>query len=373
MRRQLKFPKTDYGWWRFDGYEIRDAVIRPAPGSRLTWYDPWVDFQQARNQTNGQPAYSELARLVQTLRADPATKGNISRLSQESQSQILAWCGRHGLLGVFLSRWESVTLWPCPDATDPTLSIQTSYFRSYGGRIVVHQAKGDLHQASRVFIHPLNDVSITEEKLSDTWHRFFPSVPQRERETYGYPPPYSQAFWELYSEPIYEFWRAARLFSGIVEHLGHPSKGIARRAPASRGNEALAREQAIESVNILRRHVSQVLVDESEGLRQEWVSPSLLASFAEMFVQDIVAGKRAQYCECCGSQFMTQAYQAHYCGRTCRLRQQKRNLRAHMKQARASYVAGRSIRQIAERLGDPYEIVQRWVSGLQRGRERRPS
>ena len=74
MRRQVKLPKPQYGWWRFDHYEMLNAVIRPAPGSRLIWYDPWADFQQIRNQTNGQPAYIELARLASILRADPAIR-----------------------------------------------------------------------------------------------------------------------------------------------------------------------------------------------------------------------------------------------------------------------------------------------------------
>lgn len=368
MRRQLKIPETRYGWWRFDRYQIQGAVIRPAAGSQMTWYDPWSDFQQIRNQTNGQPAYSELVRLVDTLKADPGAKRFYPAFSPESQSEIVSWCDRHGLLGVLLSGWESVTLSPRPAGLDSKLKIQERYLRGYGITVCVRESKGDLSEAhSSVLIRPLHDLDLKEEALADTWYRFFPSVPERERETFSYPVPYSRIFWELYSEPVSEFWRAARLFAGIVEHLGLAAKSVESRT--IEGNKALSRQQAIEMLNLWRKDVSQVLLDEGEGLRQAWVSPSLLLSFAEMFVQDLVAGARGRYCECCGHWFISAAYQACYCSTTCRLRQQKRNLRARMKQARASFVEGWTIREISVSLDEAPKIVQGWVAGLKRGRK----
>jgi len=231
----------------------------------------------------------------------------------------------------------------------------------------VRQSKGDLPEArSSVLIRPLDDLELQPEALADTWYRFFPSVPERERETFSYPVPYSPMFWALYAEPVTDFWRAAKLFASIVEHLGLAAIPGAR---ASEGSEALAREQAVEMLNLWRKDVSQVLVDEGEGLRQEWVSPSLLVSFAEMFVQDLVAGARGRYCQCCGHWFVSAAYQACYCRTACRLRQQKRNLRARMKQARALFVAGRTVREIAAGLDEAPQIVQGWVAGLRRGRK----
>jgi hypothetical protein len=370
MRRQPKLPETRYGWWRFDRYQIQNGVIRPAAGSRLTWYDPWVTFQQIRNQTNGQPAYSELTRLASKLNADPATKGYLRDLSQESESAILAWCGGHGLLGVLLSRWESVTLSPRPAGPDREIGTQVRYLRGYGTTIGMVHTKGDLPEArSSVLIHPLHDLTTKEEPLVYTWARFFPSVPEQERETFAYPIPYSQEFWELYAEPMSEFWRAARLFTGAVQHLGASAKPIAGGARASTETEALARAQAVDVLNLLRKDVSQVLLDEDGGLRQEWVSPSLLASFAEMFVLDLMAGRRSRYCECCGLPFIWESYQARYCSTACRLRQQKRNLRAHIKQARTSFLEGQTIRKISKTLGEAPESVQRWVAGLKRGRK----
>jgi hypothetical protein len=362
MHRQIKLPKTQYGWWRFDRYELLNAVIRPAPGSRLMWYDPWADFQQVRNQTNGQPAYIELAQLARILRADPATRGYLTGLSQESRSKILEWCNLHGLLGVLLGRWASVTLSPQWNVRDRRLYTQVRYLRGYGTLVEKVETKGDQPPArSGVLIHGLNDLNIKEEALGEAWSPFFPSVPERERETFAYPIPYSQAFWELYAEPVSEFWRGARLFAGCVEYLAPPMGS--KEAPASEESQILSKAQAIHALNLLRKDVSQVLVDD-DGLRQQWVSPSLLGSFAEMFIQDTVAGARGRYCQCCGKLFITQAYQAVYCSRGCRLRQQKRNLRASMRRARGLYLKGRTVRQISKTLGEAPEIVQGWVAGF---------
>jgi hypothetical protein len=370
MRRQVKLPETQYGWWRFDRYEIEGAVIRPASGSLLSWYDPWADFQQIRNQTSGQPAYVELARLASILRADPATKGYLTRLSPNSCSEILAWCDRHGLLGVLLGRWESVTLSPQRNVRDRRLHTQVRYLKGYGTTVGEYETRGDQPPSrSGILIHGLSDLNIKEEVLAETWCCFFPSVPERERESFAYPIPYSQAFWELYAEPVSEFWRGVKLFAGCVDHLAPAVKSGEKEILETEERRILARSQAVDGINLLRKDVSQVLVDEDDGLRQQWVSPSLLASLAEMFIQDVVAGARAQYCECCGKLFITQAYQAVYCSRTCRLRQQKRNLRASIRRAGTLYVEGRTVRQISRTLGEAPEMVQGWIAGLKRGRK----
>jgi hypothetical protein len=154
-----------------------------------------------------------------------------------------------------------------------------------------------------------------------------------------------------------------------VEYLGPPAKPRVKEASESEDSQILTRAQAVDAFNLLRRDVNQVLVDEDDGLHQQWVSPSLLSSFAEMFIQDVVARAKAQYCKCCGKLFVTQAYQAVYCSRACRLRQQKRNLRANMRQARAWYVEGQTVRQISRTLGEAPELVQGWVAGLKRRRK----
>jgi hypothetical protein len=102
------------------------------------------------------------------------------------------------------------------------------------------------------------------------------------------------------------------------------------------GDPKLARAQAVDTINLLRRPIASVLDFEETGpVKTRRVAPSLLASFAEMFVQDLLYGRTILQCTCCGTLFTSGAYQAQYCSVTCRLREQKRPLRAQMKQAKA--------------------------------------
>ena len=362
MRRHRgRLAANDFGWWRFNQYGIENGVIRPSENGILTWYDPWIDFQQIRSQPSGQPAYAGLVRLVRTLDADPAMNGRMRNLSPESKAAIQDWCSHYGLLGVLLTRWESVTLSPRKSDRDPNLWLQKRYVRGAGTNPIIHHSEGDRDRLrSSALVRPLDQIDIQEESLGRTWGRFFPSVPPEQRETFEYPIPYSESFWQLYAEPVVEFWHAAKLFASLFESLG--PKTIPKETHAS----SEAREAAIARLNVLRKPVSQLVVTDEEGLRQQWASPSLLASFAEMLVTDIMGGKRIQRCECCEAPFISEAYQARYCSERCRLRQQKRNLRARMKEARALYLEGKDIHQISRRLQYAPEIIQRWVAAFER-------
>jgi hypothetical protein len=91
-------------------------------------------------------------------------------------------------------------------------------------------------------------------------------------------------------------------------------------------------------------------------------SPSLISSFAEMLAQDLVFGGSLLQCVSCGTPFVSSAYQAAYCSKTCRLRDRKRRLRAQMKEARALRSQGQTTKQIAATLGQDRKIVRGWVS-----------
>ena len=124
----------------------------------------------------------------------------------------------------------------------------------------------------------------------------------------------------------------------------------------------LARAQAVDTINFLRRPISAVVEQNSKGaLQQAWHTPSLLASFAEMFVQDVAFGRATRLCECCQLPFVSGAYQARYCSPSCRQRQQKRNVRAQAKQAKRLRAKGQTIRQIAAALGQDRDIVRGWL------------
>jgi len=341
-------------------YEIRDGCVCPAKGAKLEWYDPWPGFQSTRGQTVGQapvgvqPAYQSLIKLVHHLEYVPGQTRYPHCLTQKSQASILEWCQQNGLLGVLLSRWEAISVAPQNDGADRW--SQRRYSRGFGQAVKVQTMTGDVEdRLATVMIHGLNDVGLEEESPSMTWSQFFPSVEFSKRDTFAYPQPYTIEFCQLYGEPLFDFCNAARLLVGAISHLG-------RKQPEIQGDPNLAREQANDTINVLRRPVDSVTDLGEDGSPMPCrVAPSLLATFADMIVQDLAYGRTILQCRSCGTHFVSSAYQAQYCSVTCRLREQKRRLRAQMKQAKALRAQGQSLRQIAATLGQPREIVKGWL------------
>jgi len=352
---------TSSDWWRFSSYEIRDECIVAAEGAKLEWYDPWIEFGTGTatvGQAPGavQPAYQSLMKLAQQLGLSQEKPLNPASLSQTSRALILEWCQRHGLLGVLLSRWESISL--APQQVGEGLWIHQKYSHAFGQVVQVQTTRGDVEdREATVSIHELNDHMPVDEPPGRTWGRFFPSVPFSQRDTFPYPRPYTVEFFRLYGEPLMDFCKAARLLVGAISFLGP-------KQPESNTASSLAREQALEAINLLRGKIPNVLDPEGDGSPKERrVAPSLLASFADMAVQDWLYGRSILQCTCCNMPFVSGSYQAQYCSVSCRLRHQKRRLRAQMKQARALRAEGQDLPQIAATVGQTSVIVKGWLQG----------
>jgi hypothetical protein len=145
---------------------------------------------------------------------------------------------------------------------------------------------------------------------------------------------------------------AAQLFAGAMKHL-----------PVCNDEDPEANNQALNTINLLRRPISAIVDRRPKGdLQQIWETPSLLASFAEMFAQDIAYGRATRLCQCCQLPFVSSAYQARYCSPNCRQLQQKRNVRKQAKEARNLRAQGQTIRQIASALGQDLHIVKGWLA-----------
>jgi hypothetical protein len=350
---------TEGEWWRFSLYEIREGCLCPAEGAKLEWYDPWPDFRHTRTQTVGQapaatqPAYQRLLKLVHQLEYLPGRTRYPDCLTTQSQALILEWCQQHGLLGVLLSRWEAISVAPQHAAADHW--AQRRYFRGFGQVIQVQETRGDVEdRTAAVLMHGLNDLTLEEESPRKNWSRFFPGVKSSKRDTFAYPQPYTAEFCKLYGEPLIDFCNAAKLLVGAISHLGHKQPQIA-------GDPKLAREQARDTINLLRRPIASVLdFEEAGAVKSRRVAPSLLASFADMFADDLAYGRRIVQCPC-GDLFLSSAYQAQYCSVVCRLREQKRRLRAQIKEAKILRAQGQSLRQIAASVQQPLRIVRGWL------------
>ncbi len=344
-------------WWRFDRYELRDRYIGPAGDARLERYDPWEAYRIARAGREEKPApYETLLALLQDI---PRV------VSGRSEQRILDWCARHGLLGILLQRTEMVTLpvdWaPLAEGIKgitehegtvlwPTL---TQYMRDAGGwrtrqRAHVTHGRGNSRGAEEddfeeeqldpdnpgryfgpsaplpgVVLHGLWEPGWVQESLDETWASFFPAVPYAERATYRYPRPTTDAFWRLYAEPLDAFLEGAEALAGALY-------GLQGERPFAGGPEASdAAARSLAALHTLVAPVSAALaITEDGALRQRWLAPSLLGSFAMMALQDLAGNRRVLACNRCGGLFTAAAYQARYCSPRCRNAAQKAALRS---------------------------------------------
>ena len=358
---QTHRPTTTGEWWRFDRYRIVDGWLVAAKGAELEWYNPWKDFRGGTHKAilsqaslAKQPIYSSLMRLESQITFTPGVRRYPDCVNKDSQQLIVEWCQQYGPLGVLLSQWDALYLAPqCDSAGDWS---QIRYSRGFGQVVQESREDGDLEGVEPLaIVRHLNDLEPKFESPGKTWGRFFPSVRVVDRDAYQYPRPYSDSFCTLYAERLSHFCAAVRLLTGAMRQLGeHP--------PPKTPNPKLARSQALATLNILRRPVDSVLAfnkDRKPFLR--WTSASLLASLAEMFVQDLAYGHSTLVCTACNLPFVSSAYQARYCSELCRLREQKWRLRWQMKQAVILRAQGQGVKQIAAALKQETEIVNRWL------------
>lgn len=367
-------------WWRFSRYQLKDGYIRPVKGAKLEEYDPWQAYRESwefdpamdtlprwANRRKQDSPYQSLLNLINTLSFKVGTGTNRFLLTTEGEKSLLEWCAQNGLLGILPQRVQMVTLAPRWTNGDelypppPTNVYRTiiRYIRdnterstrgwaigmdisnptpdlSLWGQLVSEEYQPStgmrpgvlLHSAELYYPHGIEkakqsaqpimassmagEISTSawkEEPLSLTWARFFPDVPKEERETYMYPAPLTEHFWEIYAEHIEDFVTGAlTLYEGVVNRFE-------------------------EEINSLIAPVSMVIRESPEDtFSQEWVSPSLLASFAVMAAQDLTQHRRLQNCENCNKLFVTESYQARYCSDRCRRTSQKRRYRQRLKE-----------------------------------------
>ena len=94
VRKSLSAVQGD--WWRFDRYEIKDGVIRPAASARLEWYDPWLAYRQVEYQKGAAPPYEDLLKLAAKLQS--TLPGQPHLLTKASERAVIEWLLRHGQL-----------------------------------------------------------------------------------------------------------------------------------------------------------------------------------------------------------------------------------------------------------------------------------
>jgi hypothetical protein len=340
-------------WYRFDQYELRDGLIRPADGAVGEWYDPWDDFRLSREPgSTSEPPYQSLLNAMD----------NVSWPLQPARADgLLAWCEEYGLLGVLPHQVLMVTTAPAVVSLEPTpviglnrcfrtnlrflreqppgwLSVQQQskpQLENHGGLSKRGQVPQELVPRTWPSPHVLmtsleplpGHAPWSEEPLSQTWARFFPDVPQEHWETYRYPTPLTEDFWRQYAEPLDQFARAASILRRAFDGLREDQAANAASAPSWELPQP--RHEAWLSINSLVSSVSPALEFSSDGKpHQEWQAPSLIAHFAMMLLFDVTECRRLLSCAACDRLFTAKSPKARYCSDRCRERMQKRRYRA---------------------------------------------
>jgi hypothetical protein len=341
-------------WIRFERYEVRDGYIRPVEGAQFVTYDPWRMYRAARaSRAEQAPPYQSLLALLQGLPLLDQTP--------ESEARIAAWCTENGLLGLLPQRVQMVALYPRFVPLPPLFRVmdqdgkpaqawwpaQSRYYRTGTGwwhelttggppAMPIASDAPDLEGAlipdgvslpgqrpPSVVIQELQAEKWVVEPLGQTWAHFFPSVPETEWETFAYPQPQTAEFWHLYAEPVPAFLEGALALYQALDRLQR-LKPVSQMTPADWG----VVRPGMDTLNALVAPVRTALLATHDGAwRQEWLAPSLLASFSMMALEDLSEHRRIRSCETCGVLFTSAAYQARYCSARCRQTAQKRGYR----------------------------------------------
>ena len=321
--RQALQPEAGV-WRRFSRYEIANGYIRPTADATLERFTLGPDLRDA----DGRRPYETLAEIVRQGRYTVAEQA----LTAETESGLLAWCQRFGLLGVLLQRVETVVFPP------QTLPARGDRRRMVARNCLVRTPRGwqmvcsmvDLDAPSlagarasgEVMLHPLNSFQITPEPIATTWARFFPSFQAESYE--GFHPGYDE-FFQMYQEPIEEFFRAA---SELIDAL----ETIARIA-GQESQDSDSRFNLRSAINVLDGLASATRLHHQltndDGLVEQWIAPTLLSSLALMAFHDLAGGRELRNCEnrTCSRLYVSGAYQARYCSERCRQTVNKRTFR----------------------------------------------
>lgn len=350
-------------WARFDHYVVHDGYVCPDSGAKVEIYElcdrnPVGQIQARKTE----PTYCSLLNLAQKIELKPRPgPGPLLTFSENCENRVMEWCSQFGLLGVLPHAVHMVTLapryGPLPDVEGRWVPWQRQYLRVNQEWVrrdlwdvqVGATKEGDVDQwmdklvppeeipkgwpKSEVALQDLTSGKLKKEPLAKTWGKFFPTVPQTERDTYAYPVPNSAEFWNLYAEPIPQFVEAATLFLSAAQ-------GIGRLAEHDLTHDARGQvERAVFTLNsLLSPTGSAAVLSNKDRIEQHWMGPSLLGAFAMMALRDFSEQRLVRTCANakCRRIFVTKAYQGRYCSDKCRYATQKRRYRDRHKRRMAS-------------------------------------
>jgi hypothetical protein len=330
-------------WWKYSRYELINGTVVPAPDATLVQYDPWQGFwlNDGKYRTVRQPyqALLELGRQVDAnIKAEGAMKigdpGYHPRMLPEPMigpktvidRLVLDWCNHHGLLGILPVLCSSVLL-PAQVRVDQEnygwTGKQHRFFRLMG-EWYVHTADRDGYSSTVADVKRAADDWCAKQETRSVWFQwnlrssfekpldraleFFPAAEIDPSKILGVVlPPGEPGFWKQYGEPIVDLAEQATDFWAAVRILSLPGQTIEDRRQSLR---------YLESFTCAIGPSRDLTPDGS--IVEHLTSAGLLASYAQMFLWDYMAGRRAVLCGSCGKIFVSNAPQATYCSTKCR-------------------------------------------------------
>ncbi len=330
-------------WWRFTDYVIQGNYIRPAKNAKLETYDPWILYNQSRDQRElVDSPYSSLLKLSKKLSIElELTTGESPTVAQEhlppeSQEILLDWCRQYGLLGILPASCVQVDLAPvwtmdhAPQAKRGPTAQYKRYVRAEGAwkelTIFLHLSRSGSVKAGKPLdpkiYKPFNlpnvsnfsmlDFDLDNSELSTTWGKFFPDLTKERRSDYQYPCPNTKDFWHEYAEPVVDFIAEASVFA---DELG-----------------TMQNQEDTAYLNWLASAVVPTLVNTDGEFRLEWKGSTLLNSFALMAAMDITIGRSLRNCKRCELPFLTGSEKGLYCSSTCRKSAQIQRYRVRIRE-----------------------------------------
>ena len=350
-------------WWRYSDYQIIETqmpqnlapvmsdqfrYIRPAPGATLETY--------TLNVSGGEIGEG----------SESVTYEDIVHLDPQSDSEVLDWCRRFGLLGILPQRAFLMRLaprWrPLVDNSDRFLfPAQTSYSRTPVGWHPVSQLtmKSDdsivitiddedrmedwngtlvdseetIHSPASVIISPLFSGELQERGLGEAIGRYFPSVEGADLDTFEYPTPLSDQFWRLYGESLSEFRAAIGQFVDMVRRLGN--QGPLEQLPEDALGD-LSRARA--ELHTLTSASPALGIDNDGNFLPKWAFTSLIGAFGFSVWQSLIGGSSVKHCARprCRNVFLTAQYNRIYCSPKCTQAEQKARQRGRKRNEQAS-------------------------------------
>ena len=340
-------------WWRFDRYQLKDGRIQPRRGARLQLYNPWADFQRSGEETAlaaQEPPYISLLCLLKDFPELREVPTRAVSLSDGAESALLAWCAKHGLLGLLPHLVQVIELAPRRVRarwTSGSERVVCRYVRCAGGwSTELRNPDGGHHQVTDRHLRDFSKgrpvghgMVIRSERLVDPALRldgvefcadYFPSVGAKHASTYCYPEPFRKSFWNSYAEPLDVFCGAARLLDRIIRDFfassrkspisilnvaGEPDSARLETSPRKAKAQKLDVRLRLEGLLAPSRRT--LASHPKHGFQPLWDMPSLLSAYAVMFSDDLVR-RRLLRCRECGRIFVSTFKKALYCGSKCR-------------------------------------------------------